>query len=56
MFGDMNYKKLIRITTLVIETWDGRNALSRWWVSDSGEWVPKAMAKTLVKLKVICES
>ena len=43
-------------TTLVTETWDGRNALSRWWVSDSGEWVPKAMAKTLVKLKVICES
>jgi nitrogen fixation protein len=43
-------------TTIVTETWDGRNALSRWWVSDAGEWVPKAMAKTLVKLKGICES
>jgi hypothetical protein len=43
-------------TTLVIETWDGRKALSRWWVDDSEKWVPKAMAKTLVKLKGICES
>ena len=43
-------------TTIVIETWDGRNALSRWWVDDSEKWVPKAMAKTLVKLKGICES
>jgi len=55
MFGDMNYKKLIQ-APLVIETWDGRNALSRWWVDDSDQWVPKAMAKTLVKLKSICES
>jgi hypothetical protein len=42
-------------TTLVIESWDGRAALSKWWVSDAGEWVPKAMAKTLVKLKQICQ-
>ena len=42
-------------TTIVTETWDGRNALSRWWVDDSDQWVPKAMAKTLVKLKGICE-
>jgi len=38
-------------TTLVIESWDGRNARSKWWVSDAGDWVPIAMAKTLVKLK-----
>jgi hypothetical protein len=38
-------------TTLVTESWDGRNARSKWWVSDAGGWVPKAMAKTLVKLK-----
>lgn len=42
-------------TTLVIESWDGREALSRWWVSDAGKWVPKAMAKTLVNLKQICQ-
>ena len=38
-------------TTLVIESWDGRKARSKWWVSDAGKWVPTAMAKTLVKLK-----
>ncbi len=38
-------------TTLVTESWDGRKARSKWWVDDSGTWVPKAMAKTLVKLK-----
>ena len=39
--------------TLVIESWDGRKARSKWWVSiiNSDKWVPKAMAKTLVKLK-----
>jgi hypothetical protein len=42
-------------TTLVIESWDGRSARSKWWVRDSGKWVPKAMAKTLVKLKRICQ-
>lgn len=41
--------------TLVIESWDGTNARSKWWVSDSGKWVPQAMAKTLVKLKEIVE-
>ena len=38
-------------TTLVTESWDGRQARSKWCISDSGEWVPTAMAKTLVKLK-----
>lgn len=38
-------------TTLVTESWDGRQARFKWWISDSGEWVPTAMAKTLVKLK-----
>ena len=42
-------------TTLVIQSWDGRNARSKWWVSDSYEWVPKAMARTLVKLKDLAE-
>lgn len=42
-------------TTLVIESWDGRKALSKWWVSDANIWVPKAMAKTLVNLKQICQ-
>lgn len=42
-------------STLVIESWDGRRALSKWWVSDAKTWVPKAMAKTLVNLKQICE-
>jgi hypothetical protein len=37
--------------TLVIESWDGRLARSKRWVSDSDKWVPIAMAKTLVKLK-----
>jgi hypothetical protein len=41
--------------TLVTESWDGRKARSKWWVSDSGNWVPKAMAKTLVKLKGLLE-
>jgi len=43
-------------TTLVIESWDGRAALSKWWVSDACKWVPKAMAKTLVNLKQICQA
>jgi hypothetical protein len=42
-------------TTLVIESWDGRNARSKWWVSDAGKWVPTAMAKTLVKLKELIQ-
>lgn len=42
-------------TTLVIQTWDGRKARSKWWVGDSYKWVPKAMARTLVKLKDIAE-
>jgi hypothetical protein len=41
--------------TLVIESWDGRKARSKWWVDDSGTWVPKAMAKTLVKLKELTQ-
>jgi hypothetical protein len=40
---------------LVIESWDGRNARSKWWVSDSGKWVPVAMAKSLVKLKELMQ-
>ncbi len=42
-------------TTLVIQSWDGRNARSKWLVSDSYKWVPKAMARTLVKLKELAE-
>jgi len=42
-------------TTLVIESWDGRKARSKWWVSDAGRWVPTAMAKTLVKLKELIQ-
>ncbi len=42
-------------TTLVTESWDGRQARSKWWISDSGEWVPTAMAKTLVKLKALMQ-
>ena len=42
-------------TTLVTESWDGRKARSKWWVDDSGTWVPKAMAKTLVKLKELTQ-
>ncbi len=42
-------------TTLVIQSWDGRNARSKWWVSDSYQWVPRAMAKTLVRLKELAE-
>jgi|UniRef100_UPI00404B7263 hypothetical protein len=36
---------------LVIESWDGRKAKWKWWIDDSYKWVPKAMARTLVKLK-----
>ena len=43
-------------TTLVTESWDGRQARSKWWISDSGEWVPTAMAKTLVKLKGLMQA
>ena len=43
-------------TTLVTESWDGRQARSKWWVSDSGDWVPTAMAKTLVKLKGLMQA
>jgi len=42
-------------TTLVIESWDGRKARFKWWVSDSEDWVPTAMAKTLVKLKELMQ-
>jgi hypothetical protein len=42
-------------TTLVIQTWDGRKARSKRWVSQSYKWVPRAMAKTLVRLKEISE-
>lgn len=42
-------------TTLVSQSWDGRKARSKWWVSDADRWVPKAMAKTLVKLKNLAE-
>lgn len=42
-------------TTLVIQSWDGRKARSKWWVSDSYKWVPKAMARTLVRLKDLAE-
>ena len=42
-------------TTRVIQTWDGRKARSKWWVSDSYQWVPRAMAKTLVRLKEMAE-
>ena len=37
--------------TLVTESWNGRKARSKWWVNDAGDWAPKVMAKTLVKLK-----
>lgn len=37
--------------TLVTESWDGRKARNKWWVNDAGDWEPKAIAKTLVKLK-----
>lgn len=43
------------VTTLVIQSWDGRRARSKWWVRDSYKWVPKAMARTLVKLKDLSE-
>ena len=36
---------------LVIESWDGRRAKWKWWIDDSYKWVPKALARTLVKLK-----
>ena len=42
-------------STRVIQTWDGRKARSKWWVSDSYKWVPRAMAKTLVRLKELAE-
>ena len=37
--------------TLVTESWDGRKVRNKWWVNDAGDWEPKAIAKTLVKLK-----
>jgi len=39
-------------STLVAESWDGRNALLKNWptVKSSARWVPKVMAKTLVAL------
>ncbi|MBM3699182.1 MAG: polyketide cyclase / dehydrase and lipid transport [Actinobacteria bacterium] len=39
-------------STLVVESWDGRNALLTNWptVKSSARWVPKVMAKTLVAL------
>lgn len=36
---------------LVVESWDGRTARFKWWVDDSYKWVPKAMARSLIKLK-----
>ena len=42
-------------TTRVIQTWDGRKARSKRWVSQSYKWVPRAMAKTLVRLKELAE-
>ena len=42
-------------TTRVIQTWDGRKARSKRWVGQSYKWVPRAMAKTLVRLKDMAE-
>lgn len=50
--------ELVELTankTLVIESWDGRNARSKWWVDDSYKWVPTAMGKTLVNLKSLMQ-
>ena len=39
-------------STLVVESWDGRKVLLKNWptVKSSARWVPKVMAKTLVRL------
>lgn len=39
--------------TLVIESWDGREARAQWWLRlrSFDKWVPTAMAKTLVQLE-----
>jgi hypothetical protein len=39
-------------STLVVESWDGRKVLLKDWptVKSSARWVPKVMAKTLVRL------
>lgn len=47
--------KIDNENTQVIESWDGRNARSKWWVNDAGTWVPKAMAKTLVNLRELTQ-
>lgn len=49
-------KALGPTSTLVIESWDGRSARAKWWVSDAGDWVPVAMAKSLVNLKALLEN
>ncbi len=44
-------------STEVIESWDARNARSMWWIKKGKpqNWVPKAMGKSLVNLKVLLE-
>ena len=44
-------------TTLVVESWDGRKVRFTWWptMKSSERWAPKAMAKTLVRLKELAE-
>ena len=41
--------------TLVVESWDGRNARAQWWLRfrSFDKWVPIAMAKTLVQLEEV---
>lgn len=41
--------------TLVIESWDGRNARAQWWLrfQSFDKWVPIAMAKSLVQLEEV---
>lgn len=50
-------RKIDENTTEVIESWDARTARGLWLIKrrHPENWVPKAMAKSLVKLKEIVE-
>ena len=52
------FKAIDQNTTEVTESWDATNARGMWWIKKRKpwNWVPKAMGKSLVKLKSLVEN
>ena len=52
------FRAIDKSTTEVIESWDATHARGMWWIKKRKPWiwVPKAMGKSLVKLKGLVEN